>query len=418
MSATAKRTLLKEIKCPNCGAPVPQYSPDAQTIVCSSCGSFLAMDMEGPSVTGKARKAPAPPVPIEIGSSARLQDTDFFVLGRVLYRGWDDEDKWLWDEWLLGGADGRLLWLSYFPEDNEGFTLFKKLRVREPFDAKTSPSLPTGSGSTVLVHERYPAQIMTAEGELTWRGKPGDSLYMAEAFGQGKRYSVQQTDEELEIHEGVPLTEQEVAQAFNNREWLTAIQKRANQGQTQTIVGLLFLAFAALGLVAAIWSSATGEPALTQSLTLSRANPVGAIPIEFDQVGRASIVSVQAQGSLPLPSSIDIDVSIDSPDGMENDLFTLELWRESGSDDEGYWEEAQASASDMFVPFQTGTHNLTIELGEGTLDSINVDVNVRRNHVMPTWFAIYAGVAAVLGVLILIFRFRKNLKKLSSEADD
>ncbi len=418
MSTTpAKRSILKEIKCPSCGSPVPQYSPDAQTIVCGACGSFVAMDMEGPIVTGKSRKPPTPPVPIEIGSSARLQDTDFFVLGRVLYRGWDDEDKWLWDEWLLGGADGRLLWLSYYPEEGEGFTLFKKLRVREAFDAKTARSLPTGNG-TVLVHERYPAQIMSAEGELTWRGKPGDSLYMAEAFGMGKRYSVQQTDDELEIHEGVPLTEAEVAQAFNNQKWLDTIKKRANQGKTQTIIGLLFLAFAVWGLMAAIWASTTGEPALTQSLTLSRANPIGAIPVEFDQIGRASIVSVQAQGSLPLPSSVDIDVGIDSPDGMENDLFTLELWRESGSDDEGYWEEAQASASDMFVPFQTGTHNLSIELGEGTLDSISVNVDIRRNHVLPTWFIIYAGVVAVIGILILVFRYRSTLRKLSAEADD
>lgn len=416
-TTTAKRSVLKEIKCPSCGSAVPQYTPDAQTIVCATCGSFLAMDMEGPTVTGKSRKPPRPPVPIEIGSSARLQDTDFFVLGRVLYRGWDDEDKWLWEEWLLGGADGRMLWLSYYPEEGEGFTLFKKLRVREPFDAKTSRSLPTGSG-TALVHERYPAQIVSAEGELTWRGKPGDSLYMAEAFSMGKRYSVQQTDDELEIHEGVPLNEQEVAQAFNNQSWLTAIQKRANQGRTQTLIGVLFLIFACLGLVAAVWASTTGEPAFTQSLTLSRANPIGSIPVEFDQVGRASIVSVQAQGSLPLPSSIDIDVSIDSPDGMENDLFTLELWRESGTDDEGYWEEAQANASDMFVPFQTGIHNLTIELGEGTLDSININIDVRRNHVTPIWFVIYAVVVGAIGVLILIFRYRKKLRTLSADADD
>jgi len=401
-----QRPILKQLQCPSCGAPVQQYSADAQTIICSKCGSFVALDMEGPTVTGKTRKLPDPKAPITVGSTARFQDTNFFVIGRVLYRGWDDEDKWLWDEWLMGGEDGRLLWLSY--SDDEGFTLFKKLRVREPFDAQTSTMLPTGGEGKVRVHERYPAQIAGAEGELTWRAKEGENLYMAEAFGGGKRYSVQQTPNELEIHEGIPLTPEQVATAFNNPKWLESLKKSASQGQTFRLVAGIFILFAMFGCGAGLWASTTGEHTLTQTLSLSRANPIATIPVEFNQIGRVSIVSVSAQGALPLPSEIDIDVSIDSPDGMENDLFTLELWRESGSDDEGYWEEAQASASDMFVPFQAGTHMLQIELGEGTLDTISVDVGIRRNHILPTWFLIYAGVIGVIGVIIFFLSARKR----------
>jgi hypothetical protein len=405
MSTAAERPILKQLKCPQCGSALSQFAADAQTIICPSCGSFVALDMDGPTVTGQGRKLPMPKVPIAIGDTAQIQDTNFFVLGRVLYKGWDDEDKWLWDEWLMGGADGRLLWLSY-SEDEEGFTLFRKLRVREPFDAKTSVSLPTGGEGQVRVHERYPAQIMGAEGELTWRGKPGDELFMAEAFGGGKRYSVQQTTDEMEIHEGIPLTQEQVANAFNKPQWLESLKQSANRGKTFTIVGMLFIAFALLGFGAGVWSSTTGERVLTQAFTLTRANPTATIPIEFNQIGRAAIVSVSAQGSLPLPSEIDIDVSIASPDETENELFTLELWRESGTDDEGYWEEAQASASDMFVPFQTGTHNLEVAMGEGTIDNINVEVNVRRNHILPMWFVIYGAVIGIVGIIILFMRFR------------
>jgi hypothetical protein len=407
MSTTpTKRPILKELKCPSCGAALAQYTPDAQTIVCPACSSFVALDMEGPTVTGKGRKLPTPKVPIALGQTAFFQDTNFFVMGRVLYKGWDDEDKWLWDEWLLGGADGRLLWLS-FSDDAEGFSLFRKLRVREPFDAQTSATLPTGEGGQVRIHERYPAEIMGAEGELTWRAKTGDNLYMAEAFGNGKRYSVQQTADELEIHEGIPLTQEQVATAFKDPKWLESLKKVAHRGKTLAIIGALFILFGVLGIGAAIWASTTGERTVTQTLTLSRANPIATIPVEFNQIGRASIVSVNAQGALPLPSSIDIDVSIDSPDGMENELFTLELWRESGSDDEGYWEETQASASDMFVPFQTGTHNLEVALGEGDLDTISVGVDLRRNHVMPMWFIVYGVVMAVIGGIILFLSAKR-----------
>lgn len=413
---TTGAPILKELKCPSCGAAVPQRTADAQTIVCATCGSYLAMEMEGPAVTAKGRKLPTPPVPIAVGDSARLLDTDMFVLGRVVYRGWDDEDKWVWDEWLLGAADGRLLWLSYY--DEEGFAIYKKLRIREPFDAKTSSALPTGGGKQAPVHERYPAQILGAEGELTWRAKPGDNLYMAEAFANAKRYSVQQTDDELEIHEGVPITTDDVATAFNKPDWQKAIKQQAGQVQLVTIVGVLFIIFALWGFGAAVWASTTGENLLQQTVQLSRANPTAVIPVEFNQIGRTSIVAVRAQGALPNPSSIDIDVSIQSPDETENDLFTLELWRESGTDDEGYWEETQASASDMFVPFQAGVHDLEILLGEGNLDTISVDVTIRRNHVLPTWFIIYGAIVGILGIIILIFRYRKPLGKMASEASD
>jgi hypothetical protein len=217
---------------------------------------------------------------------------------------------------------------------------------------------------------------------------------------------VQQTTDELEIHEGIPLTREQIANAFSKPQWLESLKQSASRGKTLTTIGMLFIAFALLGFAAGVWSSTTGEQILTQSLTLTRANPTATIPIEFNQIGRAAIVSVAAQGSLPLPSEIDIDVSIDSPDETENDLFTLELWRESGTDDEGYWEEAQASASDMFVPFQTGTHNLEVAMGEGTIDNISVEVNVRRNHILPMWFVIYGAVIGIMGIVILFMRFR------------
>jgi len=406
MTTTAKRPILKQLKCPACGAPVAQYSVDTQTIICPQCNTYLALDMEGLTPTGKGRELPPPTMPIKVGDVAEIQDTSFFVLGRVIYRGWDDEDKWFWDEWLMGGADGRLLWLSY--ASDEGFTLFKKLRIREPFDAQNSVMLPTGGEKNVRVHERYPAEIVGAEGELTWRGKAGDKLFMAEAFGDAKRYSVQQTPNELEIHEGIPLTLEAVAKAFKNTQWIASIKQSGDRLETFRLIAIFCILFAIGGLVMAVWAANTGESALSQTLTLTRANPIVTLPIVFDRVGRASIVSVSAQGSLPLPSEIDIDVSIDSPDETQNDLFTLELWRESGSDDEGYWEEAQASASDMFVPFQTGTHTLEIALGEGTIDSISVAVDIRRNHILPSWFVGYSVITGVIGFIILYFSMKKK----------
>ena len=72
-----------------------------------------------------------------------------------------------------------------------------------------------------FINERYPAQIIGAEGELTWRATRGEQLWVAEGAGFGKKYSIQQTESELEVNEGKPISEieMELAQALGSDEW-------------------------------------------------------------------------------------------------------------------------------------------------------------------------------------------------------
>jgi len=354
--------------------------------------------MDGAEVIGQTRKMSAPPVPIEIGKTFTLENTSYFVMGRVMYEGWDDEDRWKWNEWMLGSSDGRLLWLSY---DENGFTLFKKMRMKEPFNAQSGDAIPIGNGRNVRVHERYPAKIIGAEGELTWRASTDERLYMVEGAGHGKRYSVQQTAEELEIHEGDPVAQEAIAQAFQDEAWLKRIkQQLAGRGLWRN-VGIACIFFALLGLVGVGLTNSMGENMTTQTITLSRANPIAQIPIEFNQANRPARIRVNAETSLPENTAADVEAGIVSPDGTENYLFTLELWHETGSDDEGFWREVRDSANNMFVPKQAGAHTLELELGESQLDSMSVEINVRRNVMSSTWLLIYTGVIGVVGIILI-----------------
>ncbi|MEM6282964.1 MAG: hypothetical protein AAF787_12270, partial [Chloroflexota bacterium] len=78
------RTVLKELKCPNCGTALSQYTPGAQTLVCHNCGSYVAVGAGDPEVTGKTRKLPAPAVPVEIGKTITVEGVDYLVMGRVV----------------------------------------------------------------------------------------------------------------------------------------------------------------------------------------------------------------------------------------------------------------------------------------------------------------------------------------------
>src|SRR5687767_6808185 len=108
--------ILKELKCPHCSSPLQQRLATAQTIVCSQCHSYIGVGAEEAQELGRGRGINSAPRPIKIGDSAKLQDIDFFVMGRVLYEGWDTEDKWEWTEWLLGASTGQLMWLSHDKE--------------------------------------------------------------------------------------------------------------------------------------------------------------------------------------------------------------------------------------------------------------------------------------------------------------
>src|SRR5574341_208455 len=155
---------IKELQCPNCGSALSQHLANAQTLVCPACHSSISIGVGAAQTLGEGSQLGKPPKPIKPGDRATFGKADFFVLGRVDYTGWDDEDRWYWTEWLLGGADGRLAWLSY--DDEDGFVMYRKIRFYEPFNVSTGIFLSTKAGKAVVT-ERYPAQIVGVEGELT-----------------------------------------------------------------------------------------------------------------------------------------------------------------------------------------------------------------------------------------------------------
>lgn len=405
--------ILTKIACPKCGRPVEQHNTNTQTIICAACGSYIAVGGGTPELITGGRKLRAPGVPIEIGSTARIEGVDFFVMGRVQYTGWDENDKddtWTWNEWLLGGSDGRLLWLSH---DEHGLTLYRKIRLTAPFAPRTARMIPIGNKS-VRVHERYPAKIDGAEGELTWRARPGEQVYMVEAAGNGKRYSIQATASELEVHEGVAISELDLARQFGDEAWIRRIQARARNKALASTIGAICLVFAVFALIAGIALDGTGEVILQQRVQMPAVEESElVVPVELDQVNRPAVISLSLVGGLPVNSAFDVDVSIRSPNEVETFLFLNEYWHETGRDEDGPWTETSYQVSNMFVPTVAGLHALVITL-EDTVptgrQTVEFDLEVRRNHITPLWYIVYAiGVSIAGGIAFFIaFRLSKS----------
>jgi len=354
------------------------------------------------------RKLPAPDAPINVGDKFNLLGEEYFVMGRVLYRGWepgDTSDYWVWNEWLLGAKSGQMLWLAH---DENGFALYRKIRFRSQFDVKTSRTLEVESGKKVFINERYPAQIIGAEGELTWRATRGEQLWVAEGAGFGKKYSIQQTENELEVNEGKAIQESELAEALSNDTWANEIKNRANWGLTLGLVALLCIIFGVVALVGAAMANATGDVIVQDSISLSLTNKEATIPVNFAEAERPAIVGINMRSSLPENSFLDVAITITSPDNTETELFETEFWHESGRDEDGPWREWSYSGSDMFVPFQSGEHTMKFILGDSPIDTMTADIEIRANHVMPVWLIVYGVIVSIVGVLLIFFAAKRG----------
>jgi hypothetical protein len=395
--------VLKEIKCPNCGSSVLQYSPGSQTLVCQKCNSYVTIGMDAPTIVGKSRALPPPPAPIKLGHRFSLNNAKYFVLGRALYEGWDFEDssdRWRWTEWLLGSDDGRLIWLAHDKED--GFVLFNKMRIREAFNPQSDSTIPIGDGKKAYVRERYPAQIIGAEGELTWRAKENDRLLMIEGAGNGKHYSIQHTSEELEVYEGTPVPEMAVAGALNDQTWAQTIKRRDEMRGLWATIGVMALIFGVIALVMGAMASRTGEQLVSKDVKLSAATPTVIIPVNFDIPDRPAVIRMWLINNIPANTFYDIDVSIISPDESETFIFDQEFWHETGSDEDGFWSEKSSYGEDKFVPHQVGAHSIELLRGETTVtNEVTIRVAVFKNHIVPTWLFGYGALTALIGFLLL-----------------
>ncbi len=418
--------VLKQLECPNCGSNIDQHTYNAQTLVCKFCNTHVTFGGESGQETSQGIRLPNPPVPIKPGDKATFEGMEYFVLGRVIYQGWDPEepsDRWTWHEWLLGGKNGKFVWLSYSPD--EGFLLSSKIRMKHPFDPKFSSNIPVEGNNSFYVKERYPARVFGVEGELTWQAKRDDQHIMVEGVSSGASYSVQYTDNELEMYKGRQVKEEEIAQAFGKPEWLKSLTRKVQNQSTYKIIAGMAVLMACIGFSFAMFAGASGQKVVDQRLTLNKADLTPqVIQIEFNQTGRPAKVNLTVLNTLPVNSSVnpEIEVSIIDPEGKETDLTVQEFWSESGYDDEGSWSEQRTDGGKSFVPNVKGVHQLHISLEDSPMDTVDVQVEVQKNEMLSSWFICYGVFALLVGVYFFVVGAPKmissGLQSLAEMSDD
>ncbi|MBN1994583.1 MAG: DUF4178 domain-containing protein [Anaerolineae bacterium] len=401
---------LELLQCPHCGGNLDlRGGADIKTLVCSYCSSVLDLTSEQAAVIGQSEKRVRPMMPIEPGMEATFKDEVHQVIGWIRYEGWDDEDRWRWDEWLLVSAAGQYRWLSYDPE--EGFILNEKIQPLAPFDPRTASSIQVPGGAA-RVTERAPARIIALKGELTWQCKIGDQLAYFDARRGSVAYSVEYTQDEVELYQGQPLTDVEVWTAFGRQDLMKKAGETAVWNRAFAILAAFSVLLVIFSCLGAVFTGFTGELVTEEQFQLVKSEEqfqtIG--PINLTQAGKVHQIQLQA-GSLPVNTWAVVEVSARDSDENEYYLFSGEFWDEEGRDSDGYWHENDLNADYVFKLENPGEYYLDLSMAEATVDSLSVSVKIYQGVWLARYFIIYL---VIITVLVFVFFGLSNRRLVGS----
>ena len=206
----------KEVKCPNCGAPIKLKSAlRSKVVICEYCNAEISLEGDiGIKVGERTRHEYPTRLAVKLGQIASFEGKRFELVGRIVYEFDDDEDIDYWEEFLFLADDGEYIWLEC---DCDGFTKYREFRPKRPINPRTlSPGQSIElDDKTGTVKEIGPAKIAFFEGELTWKVKLDSSvMYVDIEFSTGETGSIEYTDKELEFFIGRSISRKTVYEAL------------------------------------------------------------------------------------------------------------------------------------------------------------------------------------------------------------
>ena len=193
------------LQCTSCGAPVEIHNRFSKVLVCEYCGTHLKITGDGFEASGKHAKLAEFPSIFSIGCSGTILNKPFNVLGRMRYNYGSGH----YDEWFIE-YEGENAWLS---EDEGTYTLFTDMVNIMEFPDITSlrAGMSTVIGDKkVMIKEKGTAKIDGGEGELYFYLEPGTQVTYIDGVAEGKKVSIEATDDEIEFFMGRPLLKRDI----------------------------------------------------------------------------------------------------------------------------------------------------------------------------------------------------------------
>jgi hypothetical protein len=196
---------MSSMNCASCGAPVEIVNRFSKVLVCGYCGTHLKVSDGGIEIAGKYPKLADFPSIFQVGSRGTILGKPFTALGRMRYKYQGGH----FDEWFVE-YDGDKAW---FTEDDGTYTLytdlFEAVEIPDISTVKAGQNMLVGD-KKVMIKEKGKAVVEGGEGELFFYVEPGSEVIYLDAVSEGKKVSIEYTEDEVEMFTGRPLLKRDI----------------------------------------------------------------------------------------------------------------------------------------------------------------------------------------------------------------
>jgi hypothetical protein len=196
---------MSSMNCASCGAPVEIVNRFSKVLVCGYCGTHLKVSDGGVEIAGKYPKLADFPSIFQVGSRGTILGKPFTALGRMRYKYQGGH----FDEWFVE-YDGDKAW---FTEDDGTYTLytdlFEAVEIPDISTVKAGQNMLVGD-KKVMIKEKGKAVVEGGEGELFFYVEPGSEVIYLDAVSEGKKVSIEYTEDEVEMFTGRPLLKRDI----------------------------------------------------------------------------------------------------------------------------------------------------------------------------------------------------------------
>ncbi|HXG12430.1 MAG TPA: DUF4178 domain-containing protein [Gemmataceae bacterium] len=235
---------LRVVQCPWCGGTVELHR-GKESAPCRRCGATVTReDLRRADAQTAGRFVNT--TPLRLGMTARFDGKEYELIGRMVLGMIEEGVTYFWDEFVLVGPDGQVLFVEY----DEGrwlrmepFTPWKPLTPAQARKLVVGSSFSPGKGPPATVNLVSRATVHRIEGDLPWPARVGDARDYCDAQRLNELYAVEWDDEEVECFRGRLLSRREVYEAFGLKEELAALDAQERHGRS-----MMYFACCCLGL--------------------------------------------------------------------------------------------------------------------------------------------------------------------------
>lgn len=366
---------LVSIDCTACGAGLDVLGGGRVVVhICPYCGTELdALDNYRTLrklTEPKRLESPFWKNPFRIGMSGQLFGVEHTIIGTLgMEERWDGR-VWHWVEHQLYSPTHGYAWLSV---ENGHLVFSRRFRGSGWMSTKsveTSEHRPIyrDRGTIYEYYETSSSQIIVAVGEFTWAPRLGETTTTVSAMAEDAMLDFSETGTEREIFRSVYLDRADVEEGFGISLGKSSRDIHPLQ-PFRRWVNFDFLRYSGYALallcsaIAWFFSILPGVSALPPTSVAVSELPLQ-IPFEVTETDRLARVRLTGNG---VNSWSFVEMEVIGPD--EEPLFetgrTVEYY--VGRDSEGSWREGSNAASVRFIPSETGTYTLMLDVPEAAV---------------------------------------------------